>query len=69
MTGAMVKVPEDQQSQGEEVVVEMYGSFMQTNMAQNKLRSFVSQGNQPPSNMGGGGGGGGSQRPPMGGRM
>ena len=46
MTGAMIKVPEDQQSQGDEVLVEMFGNFMQTNLAQNRLRSFVAQGMQ-----------------------
>ena len=68
VTGAMVKVPEDQQSQGEEVTVEMFGNFMQTNLAQNRLRSFIAQGqlNGASGGSGGpmmGGGGQGGQAP------
>ena len=45
----MIKVPEDPQSQGEEVVVEILGNFMQTSLAQNRIRSLVTQTTPPPA--------------------
>ena len=38
-TGAMIKIPEDPQAQGEEVLVEILGNFMQTSMAQTRIRT------------------------------
>lgn len=57
MTGAMIKVPEDQPNQSEELVVEIFGNFMQTNMAQNRIRTFVSQGMSSPVSGNGNGAG------------
>jgi hypothetical protein len=51
----MIKVPEDQNNQSEDIIVEIFGTFMQTNMAQNRLRSFITQGlSGSPAPMGGG---------------
>ena len=46
LTGAMVKLPEDQSNQGDEVVVEVFGNFMATQNAQSRIRALVSQGLQ-----------------------
>lgn len=48
LTGAMVKLPEDQNAQGDEVVVEVYGNFMATQNAQSRVRALVVQGLQLP---------------------
>ena len=54
MTGAMVKLPEDQSNQGDEVVVEVYGNFMATQNAQSRVRALVQQGQQLPGGPNGG---------------
>lgn len=59
-TGAMIKLPEDQNNQGDEVVVEIFGNFMATQNAQSRIRALVYQGQQqqqqgvPPQQNGGG---------------
>jgi len=55
LTGAMVKLPEDQSNQGDEVVVEVFGNFMATQNAQSRIRALVSQGLQMPPNGASGG--------------
>ncbi len=43
MTGAMIKLPEDQASQGEETYVEIFASFMAamvSDVSEPKLRMF-----------------------------
>lgn len=46
MTGAVIKLPEDQSVQGEEVMVEVYGTFMATQSAHSRIRALVQQGQQ-----------------------
>ena len=46
MTGAMLKLPEDQASQAEEVPVEIFGNFTATQNAMSCTRAFVCQGPQ-----------------------
>jgi len=58
LTGAMVKLPEDQNTQGDEVVVEVFGNFMATQNAQSRVRALVMQSMLPP-----GGPNGQPQRP------
>jgi len=48
LTGAMVKLPENQTDQGDEVVVEVFGNFMATQNAQSRVRALVMQGLQVP---------------------
>lgn len=43
MTGALIKLPESQNSQGEEVTVEIFGNFMATQNAQGRVRALVLQ--------------------------
>jgi len=47
MTGAMIKLPEDQATQGEEVMVEVFGNFMATQSAHSRIRALIYQGQQP----------------------
>lgn len=49
LTGAMVKLPEDQTNQADEVVVEVFGNFMATQNAQSRVRALVMQGLQLPA--------------------
>ena len=44
----MIKIPEDPQAQGEEVLVEILGNFMQTSMAQTRIRSLCAAPVAPP---------------------
>lgn len=46
MTGANIKLPEDQTIQGDEVLVEVFGNFMAIQGAHNRIRALVSQGIQ-----------------------
>lgn len=56
MTGSMIKLPEDQASQGDEVTVEIFGNFMATQNAQSRIRALAAQTpNQPAPTMGRGG--------------
>lgn len=43
VTGAMVKLPEDPTTQGEEVTVEVYGSFMSIQGAHSRIRAMANQ--------------------------
>lgn len=43
MTGAMIKLPEDQANQGEETVVETFGNFMATQSAMSRIRALIMQ--------------------------
>jgi len=43
MTGAMIKLPEDQANQGEETIVETFGNFMATQSAMSRIRALISQ--------------------------
>lgn len=45
MTGAMIKLPEDPSEQGEDVSVEVYGTFMSTQAAHSRIRSLSDQQN------------------------
>lgn len=54
MTGAMIKLPEDPSVQGDDVSVEVYGTFMSTQAAHSRIRSMADQQNNfinggPPS--------------------
>jgi hypothetical protein len=42
----VIKLPEDQSAQGEEVMVEVYGTFMATQSAHSRIRALVQQGQQ-----------------------
>lgn len=48
MTGSIVKLPEVQD--GEEVLIEVYGNFMATQGAHNRIRAFISQQEVPYNN-------------------
>jgi insulin-like growth factor 2 mRNA-binding protein 1 len=43
VTGAMVKLPEDPTTQGDEVVVEVFGSFMSIQGAHSRIRAMANQ--------------------------
>jgi insulin-like growth factor 2 mRNA-binding protein 1 len=43
VTGAMIKLPEDPATQGDEVTVEVFGNFMSTQSAHGRIRALVSQ--------------------------
>lgn len=43
VTGAMIKLPEDPATQGEEVTVEVFGNFLSTQSAHGRIRAVVNQ--------------------------
>jgi len=47
VTGAMVKLPEDPSTQGEEVTVEVFGNFMSIQGAHSRIRAMANQSQQP----------------------
>ncbi|ELU05631.1 hypothetical protein CAPTEDRAFT_229004 [Capitella teleta] len=60
MTGAIIKLPEDQTVQGDEVVVEAYGTFMSVHSAHSRIRALAEK--QRQQQMRGGAPGPGSDR-------
>jgi len=47
VTGAMVKLPEDPSTQGDEVTVEVFGNFMSIQGAHSRIRAMANQSQQP----------------------
>jgi len=48
MTGAMVRIPEDQESQGDDVPVEIFGSFLAAQNGMSKVRALIMGPSQGP---------------------